>query len=67
MKDVVNRALKTFWQAAVAYLVSVMSTGVDVFEGDVVKGLLIGAFAAGLSAVWNGIVQPMLNKWKGGR
>lgn len=66
MKDVAIRALKTFWQAAVAYLVAVLSTGVDLFSGDVIKGLLVGAFAAGLSAAWNGVVQPLLNKWKGG-
>ena len=66
MKDVAIRALKTFWQAAVAYLVAVLSTGVDLFSVDVIKGLLVGAFAAGLSATWNGVVQPLLNKWKGG-
>ena len=66
MKDISVRALKTFWQSAVAYLVATLSTGVDLFEGDVIGGLLIGALAAGLSASWNGAVQPVLNKLKGG-
>ena len=68
MKDVVIRALKTFWQSAVAYLVATLSTqGVDVFEREgVLGGLLIGALAAGISASWNGAVQPILNKYKGG-
>lgn len=66
MKDISARALKTFWQAAIAYLVATLSTGVDLFEGDVIGGLLIGALAAGLSASWNGAVQPVLNKLKGG-
>ena len=66
MKDVAIRAIKTFWQSAVAYLVASLSTGVDLFEGEVIGGLLIGALAAGISASWNGAVQPILNKYKGG-
>lgn len=65
-KDVAIRALKTFWQSAIAYLVASLSQGVDLFEGEVIGGLLIGAVAAGLSASWNGAVQPVLNKLKGG-
>lgn len=67
-KDVAIRALKTFWQSAVAYLVATLSTqGVEVLEREgVIGGLLIGAFAAGLSASWNGVVQPKLDRLKGG-
>ena len=65
-KDIAIRALKTFWQAAVAYLVASLSAGVDLFEGEVIGGLLIGALAAGISASWNGVVQPMLDKCRGG-
>ena len=65
-KDVAIRALKTFWQSAIAYLVAALSTGVDLFEVEVISGLLIGALAAGISASWNGAVQPVLNRLKGG-
>ena len=65
-KDIAIRALKTFWQSAIAYLVAALSTGVDLFEGDVIGGLLIGALAAGISASWNGAIQPVLDKYKGG-
>ena len=65
-KDVARRAVKTFWQSAIAYLVASLSQGVDLFEGDVIGGLLIGALAAGISASWNGVVQPRLDKLKGG-
>ena len=72
-KDIAIRAMKTFWQSAVAYLVATFSTqmsGVDVFDihdiQSVFGGLLIGALAAGLSASWNGVVQPILDKCKGG-
>ena len=65
-KDIAIRALKTFWQSAIAYLVASLSQGVDLFEGEVIGGLLIGALAAGISASWNGVVQPKLNKLKGG-
>ncbi len=66
-KDIAIRAVKTFWQSAVAYLVATLSTqGVDLFEREVVGGLLIGALAAGISASWNGAVQPILDKYKRG-
>ena len=65
-KDVAIRALKTFWQSAIAYLVMSLSQGIDLFEVEVIGGLLIGALAAGISAAWNGVVQPVLNRLKGG-
>lgn len=68
-KDVAVRSAKTFWQSAAAYLIATFSTqmsGVDVFDlhdiQSVFGSLLIGALAAGLSATWNGVVQPMLGK-----
>ena len=72
-KDIAIRALKTFWQSGIAYLVATFSTqmaGVDAFDIEAMKsvvgGLLIGALAAGISAAWNGVVHPMLDKCKGG-
>lgn len=72
-KDVAIRALKTFWQSSIAYLVATFSTqmaGVDVFDPEAFKSvsasLLIGALSAGISAAWNGAVQPVLDKVKGG-
>lgn len=65
-KDISIRALKTFWQSAIAYLVASLSQGVDLFEIEVIGGLLIGALAAGISASWNGAIQPVLNRLKGG-
>ena len=71
MKDVLIRAAKTFWQAAAAYLVTTFSTqlaGIDLFDFDAVKnvliGVVVGAIAAGLSATWNGVVAPMLELLK---
>lgn len=70
-KEVAVRSVKTFWQAALAYLVATLSTqmaGVDIFDPHAMKsvigGLLIGSLAAGLSASWNGVVEPILNKYK---
>ena len=72
-KDVAIRAFKTFWQSGIAYLVATFSTqmaGVDAFDiesmRNVLASLFIGALAAGVSASWNGVVQPMLNRLKGG-
>lgn len=64
-KDVAIRALKTFVQSSIAYLVAAIGA-VDVFDKGVGEGLLIGALAAGISASWNGVIQPMLNLLKGG-
>lgn len=72
-KDVTSRAVKTFWQSSIAYVVATISTqmaGVDVFDPHALKSvigsLLIGALAAGISASWNGAVQPVINKLHGG-
>lgn len=72
-KDIAIRAMKTFWQSSIAYLLATFSTqmgSVDVFDLHDVQSLfgslLIGALAAGLSASWNGVVQPILDKYKGG-
>lgn len=67
-KDVAMRALKTFWQSGLAYIVATLSAqGVEVLEREgVIFGLTIGAMAAGISASWNGVIQPLLDKYKGG-
>ncbi|MBR5594038.1 MAG: hypothetical protein IKW46_08200 [Bacteroidaceae bacterium] len=72
-KDVVKKAAQRFLQSSIAYLVAAFSTqiaGVDVFDLHALKSvagsLIIGAFAAGLSASWNGVIQPVLDKMKGG-
>ena len=71
IKDVTIRAFKTFWQATIAYLVATFGSqfaGVDVFDIDALKNifisLLIGSISAGLSAAWNGVIQPLLYKAK---
>ncbi len=67
MKDILIRALKTFWQGSLAYLVTQLGT-IDFFGTDVLKDvgscLLVGAIAAGLSATWNGVISPIVDKYK---
>lgn len=62
-KDVFIRAGKTFLQTAGAYLIANL-TGVDFFDGERGQtfwiGLALSAGAAGLSAVWNGVVSPLI-------
>ena len=72
-QDVAVRAFKTFWQSSIAYLVTALGTqmaGVDVFDLNALKGVLVGLFigalAAGLSASWNSVIQPILDKYKRG-
>lgn len=69
MKDVLLRSAKTFWQAALAYLVTTFGTqlsGIGAFDLDALSNalfaLLVGAVAAGCSAAWNGVAAPFLKK-----
>lgn len=64
-KDVGRRALKTFIQAMIAALVAdgTMLTGsLSNFTAakHVLMTALVGAVAAGVSAVWNTVVSPIL-------
>ena len=61
-KDVAIRAIKTFLQTALSYLLAALG-GVD-FGTSLGKtfwiGLGLSAGAAGLSAVWNGVLTPII-------
>lgn len=58
-KDVAIRAVKTFAEAFIAFLMAEVS-GAELFAMD--KGMwcavVISAAAAGISAVWNGMIEP---------
>ena len=58
-KDVAVRAVKTFAEAAVAFVGAELA-GVDIFAVDKGMWLALGvsAAAAGISAVWNGLIEP---------
>lgn len=60
-KDVAMRAVKTFLQAAAAFAMAEIS-GAELFAIDARMWGAIGvsAVAAGLSAVWNGVMEPMV-------
>lgn len=64
-KDVWSRAWKTFLQTAGSYLIASL-TGINFFDGDKSEmfwlGLGLSAGAAGLSAVWNGVIAPLFKK-----
>ena len=57
-KDVGIRALKTFIQAACGSIVTLLANGGDSVVTD---AAVISVVAAGVSAVWNGVVNPLLN------
>lgn len=69
-KDIIIRALKTFWQAALGYIiVDINALLVGISNSDITEGMLktvaIGAVAAGCSAVWNSVLSPLFSKEKG--
>lgn len=65
-KDWIERALKTFWEAALSALVFNIEQIVELVpQGwEALKPVLIsvavGALAAGFSAVYNGFIAPRL-------
>lgn len=62
--DVIVRAVKTFWQAALAYILADVTVLQEALTSwDAGKRLLVtlgvGAVAAGFSAVYNGVIKPI--------
>lgn len=60
-KDVLIRAIKTFVEAFLAFMGAELA-GMDIFALDKKVWCAVGlsAAAAGISAVWNGVVEPLL-------
>ena len=65
-RDVAVRALKTFLETAAAVFLAGLN-GVDLFAAQ--KGfwgaLVLSAGAAGVSAVWNGMIEPVISSMTG--
>ena len=72
-KDVLTRAWRTFWQASMSYLIvnihviaDAITTDLEVGGFETLKsvGLTVGvgAIAAGLSALYNGVIRPLIIK-----
>lgn len=70
IKDVAVRAGKTFWQAMLATIVIAVPEIVELIPmgwkalSPVLGSAGVGALAAGLSAAWNGVIAPALDKLK---
>lgn len=66
-KDVGIRALKTFAETFVTVFAQDL-LGVNLFDGTMTDVMWIGMFlsagAAAVSAVWNGVVEPVFKKNK---
>lgn len=60
-KDVFVRAIKTFAEAAIAFVGAELA-GMDIFAIDKDMWCAVGlsAAAAGISAVWNGMIYPAM-------
>lgn len=70
IKDVIIRALKTFWQSSLATLMITFPEIIELIPlgwvamKPVLVSAVIGALAAGLSAVYNGVIAPWVEKIK---
>lgn len=68
-KDVLIRALKTFWQTAFSYI-ALNLANLNFFDGTLTKKVLVGfalsALASGWSAAWNAALKPVWEKLVGG-
>lgn len=69
MEKISIKAKRTFWQAFFAYIVTSFGaslSGVSAFDCDAIVhalvGVIVGAVASGLSATYNGVVAPMVDK-----
>ena len=64
-QDIWVRAVRTFWQAMLAHLLADTTVLSEALSGwsrgrQLLLTLFVGAVAAGLSAVYNGVVRPLL-------
>ncbi len=69
-KEILLRAGKTFWQAAISELIAHFTILGEVLEGvpgwkSLLLSLGVGTVAAGLSAMWNGVLSPLLSNTAG--
>lgn len=70
IKDVLVRAGKTFWQAMLATVVVALPEIIELIPAgwEALQPVLIsagvGAVAAGLSAAYNGVLVPIIDKMK---
>lgn len=74
-KDVLIRAVKTLWQAMLSYIIINIHVIADAITTDLEVGgfetlksvglsVAVGAIAAGLSALYNGVIKPFIMKTK---
>lgn len=70
IRDVIIRAVKTFWQSALASLLVAIPDIIDLIPvgwvamKPVLVSACVGALAAGLSAVYNGVIAPWIERLK---
>lgn len=60
-KDVLIRSIKTFVETVAAFLIAELA-GVEIFSTDKSMwiSIALSAVAAGVAAVWNGVIEPAL-------
>lgn len=69
-KEIISRAVKTFVETAFGYIaVNLGAVALDLDEpaafASAILCIVISAVAAGASAVWNGVIEPLLGAKNG--
>ena len=70
IKNILIKAFKTFWQAGLASLCLAIPQIIELIPKgwDAIVPVLVsagvGALAGGLSAAYNGVLKPLLEKYK---
>ncbi|MBO5502641.1 MAG: hypothetical protein J6A48_11535 [Clostridia bacterium] len=66
-KDVGIRSLKTFCEIFVTVFMQELA-GINLFDGSMTEvawvGLILSSMAAAVTAVWNGVLEPLFKKTK---
>jgi small-conductance mechanosensitive channel len=64
MKELIVKMLVTFVEASVGSLIAISAMGIDITDKHAIVLAVAGIIGAGISAVWNKVIVPIINKIK---
>ena len=64
MKEILIKMGITFVEATVGFIVATAATGINITDKQEITLMIAGAVGMGISAVWNTIIVPLIEKLK---